>query len=104
MIMREWRARAGLAGVDASAAHFQTHVLPLLAGVEGFRGAYLARRNTGNEFELVVLTMWESLDAVRAFAGPDLERAVIQPAARHLLTTHDDEVHYYDILATFDAG
>ncbi|MBI2778142.1 MAG: antibiotic biosynthesis monooxygenase [Chloroflexi bacterium] len=103
MILREWRARARPEGADAYEAHFRAEVGSALASVEGFRGGYLARRLFGDEVELVVLTTWESLAAVRDFAGPDPVRAVIQPAARRVLSAYDDEVRHYEIVATVDA-
>jgi hypothetical protein len=54
-------------------------------GVEGRKGAYVLRREIGDEVEFVVLTLFESMDAVRAFAGEDYERAVLLPGASELL-------------------
>jgi hypothetical protein len=59
--------------------------LPGIQGVEGRKGAYVLRREIGDEVEFVVLTLFESMDAVRAFAGEDYERAVLLPGASELL-------------------
>lgn len=99
MTLREWRARATPDGAAAYEAHFRSEVEQTLAGVEGFRGAYLARRAVADEVELVVLTLWESLDAVRGFAGPAFEQAVVQPAAQAWLTAYDHQVPHYDVVA-----
>jgi len=47
--------------------------------------------------EIVVITRWQSLDAVRAFAGPDPERAVVAPDAVPLLSRWDSRVRHYEI-------
>jgi len=99
MIIREWRARATPDGAAAYADHFGAEVVPELRRLAGFRGAHLLRGDTGAEVELVVLTRWATLDAVRAFAGPELDRAVVQPAARAVLSAWDDEVRHYEVLA-----
>lgn len=99
MIAREWRARAPADGAAAYAAHFRAEVEPELNRMAGFRRGHLLRRASGEEVELVVLTLWESMDAVRAFAGPEPDRAVVLPAARRVLTTYDKHVRHYEILA-----
>jgi hypothetical protein len=47
--------------------------------------------------EIVVVTWWASLDAIRAFAGADVERAVVDPEVRPLLSAWDDRVTHYEI-------
>jgi heme-degrading monooxygenase HmoA len=49
------------------------------AGAEGFRGVLVLRRPVGRSAEFVLLTLWDDLDAVRSFAGPEPERAVYYP-------------------------
>jgi heme-degrading monooxygenase HmoA len=72
-------------------------VLPGIRRIEGHRGAYLLRRMVGEEVEFVTITLFESLDAVRAFAGNDVESAVVPPAARELLSHFDDRSVHYEI-------
>jgi len=103
MILREWRARATSAGAGDYAAHFETEVKPALGRISGFRRADLARRASPEEVELVVLSVWESIDAIRDFAGPDYERAVVHPYAARILTAYDETVWHYDLIASTDA-
>jgi heme-degrading monooxygenase HmoA len=72
-------------------------ILPGIHRIAGYRGAYLARRNGDQEVEFMTLTLWESMDAVRAFS--DDGRAVIHDAARHLFIRFDEYSVHYD--ATF---
>jgi heme-degrading monooxygenase HmoA len=72
---------------------------PKLERLAGFRGLTLLRRHLGPEIEFLVLTHWESMEAVRAFAGDDPERAVVEPEARAALVRFDDRVTHYDALA-----
>ena len=64
----------------------------------GYAGAKLLQRTTGTGVEVVVLTWWESLDAIRAFAGDDLETAVVADAAAALLTDYDRRVRHYEVV------
>ncbi len=95
MIARLWRGFAGTpAGAEAYQQHVTSKVLPALRGIEGHRGARVLRR--GEEF--IVVTFWESMDAVRKFAGPDPERAVVEPEARAVLREFEERVSHYEVV------
>jgi heme-degrading monooxygenase HmoA len=72
-------------------------VLPGIQRIEGYRGAQLLRREAGEEVEFVTLTLFDSLDAVRAFAGEDYELAVVPPEARKLLARFDERSAHYEV-------
>ena len=65
---------------------------------DGFRSADLLRHNGGDEVAFVTITRFDSLDAVRAFAGDDYETAVVEPEARALLTRFDARATHYEIV------
>ena len=73
-------------------------ILPGIHRVEGYRGAYLLRREVPEEAEFVTLTLFESLDVVRRFAGEDPEAAVVPEEARRLLARFDRRSVHYTIL------
>jgi len=93
-----WRAQSTIEKADEYVRHATTKVVPALHAIEGHRGAYLLRRSAGDRVELVVLTLWESMDAVRKFAGPEPDRAVVEPDARGVLTSFDDFVTHFDVI------
>lgn len=98
MIVRRWGARGTAEGAEQYEAHFRGSVLPELAGVAGHRGAYLLRRDEGGHVELTVITLWASMDAVRAFAGSSPDRAVVEDRAREVLDQVDDVVSHHDVV------
>jgi len=98
MIIREWRGRARPALSGAYVNHFRGRVVPELAGVPGFRGACLTLRRAGDFFEFLVLTRWESMDAIRRFAGSDAEKAVVEPAGQAALASFDAFVRHYEVI------
>jgi heme-degrading monooxygenase HmoA len=106
MIAREWRAFAVAPNDAAYEQHFREAVLPHLREIPGCIGAHLLRRTVagegGDEVELIAVTYYESLEAIRAFAGDDLERAVVEPAARSVLSRFDERCRHYEIVATLD--
>ena len=98
MVIREWRGRAALERSAAYPKHFREQVVPELRRVAGFRGAALCRRALADRIEFLVLTRWESMDAVRAFAGQTAERAVVEPGAAVALVDFDDTVRHYELI------
>ena len=98
MILREWRGRASQAAAERYPAHFREHVLPALKRIDGFIGATLYRRPLGEEIEYLVLSRWQSLEAIKAFAGSDYARAVVEPEAVAALVSYDATVQHYDII------
>jgi heme-degrading monooxygenase HmoA len=103
MVIREWRGRAARTNADAYPKHFHENVLPELRLVPGFAGAQLSRRELENKVEFLVLTRWQSLDAIRAFAGADMEKAVVEPNAVAALMEFDTTVRHYQVLEEISA-
>lgn len=97
MIARLWSARATPAQAPAYVEHLESHVLPATRAVDGYAGALLLERGDGDDVELIIITLWESLDAITDFAGADAESAVIADEAAAVLTDFDDRVKHYDI-------
>jgi heme-degrading monooxygenase HmoA len=98
MIVRTWSARATQSGADAYSAYFKQTLLPQLRELDGFSGAFLLARDDGGLVELTAHTMWESLDAIRAFAGDDITTAVVEPEALAVLQHSDSKVAHRDVL------
>ncbi len=99
MIGRLWSGRTEPANADAYEAFLRDDLLPEVAQLPGAGGAYVLRRDTvDGAVEFVTLTLFESLEAVRAFAGDDPARAVIEPRAEELLAEYDPEVRHFDVV------
>jgi heme-degrading monooxygenase HmoA len=98
MIVRTWRGRAALSEPDAYPTHFHDNVLPALRKVTGFRGAALLREDGADVIEFLVLTRWDSMNAVRAFAGTDPGHAVVEPEAVAALISFDRRVRHYEVV------
>ena len=98
-ILREWRARAPIERRDEYPAHFTTTVVPWLQNVVGFIDASLLERTIDGLVEFTVLTRWTSMDAVAAFAGPDVGVAVVEAGAIAAVTDYDRRVVHHRIIA-----
>jgi heme-degrading monooxygenase HmoA len=100
VIARIWHGRAAPAGADAYERYFREALTPELLAVPGCLGAHLLRRADGDEVELCTIVWFESLDAVRRFAGADAERAVVSEYARSLLTRYERTAAHFEVVAT----
>jgi antibiotic biosynthesis monooxygenase (ABM) superfamily enzyme len=65
--------------------------------IKGFNGIDLLRREFGKEMEFITIMWFDSIDAVRDFAGDDYEKAVVPPEARILLSRFDDKSQHYEV-------
>jgi heme-degrading monooxygenase HmoA len=104
MIVRAWRARATAAGARAYVLHLRRRVVPALRRLRGYQGVVVLRRRRGRRLEVVVLTFWRSPAAIRAFAGADPTRAVVEPAARAVLASYDRRVTHFELVADLRRG
>ena len=97
MVARVWHGYTTRANADAYEAMLKPELLPGLSSAKGFRGSYLLRRAAEAEVEFITIILWDSLDDIRAIAGPDYERAVIPDERRSLLTRWDETAAHYDV-------
>jgi len=102
MVSRLWHGWTSRENADAYQQLLQTKILPGIHRVQGYRGAYLLRRDVKEGIEFVTLTFFDSLEAVRAFAGEDYEVAVVPPKAHELLSRFDERSTHYDTVVTPD--
>lgn len=101
MIARLWRGWTTAANAAPYEALLRQEIFEAIAGrrIEGYRGIELFRRAAGDTVEFVTLMRFDSLEAVRAFAGEDYEAAVVPPAARELLLRFEARSAHYEVRA-----
>jgi heme-degrading monooxygenase HmoA len=98
VIARYWSATTTPDKFPAYARHLSGTVFPELERLDGYEGGRLLRRDTSGRVEVIVMTFWKSLDSIRAFAGDDIERAVVPDKAAALLTNFDARVKHFDVV------
>ena len=97
MIARLWRGWTSIEKADAYEKLLREQVLPGLQRIDGYRGGYILRQEGSDEVEFVVMNLFESLEAVRAFAGPDYSVPVFDPEARQLLSKVEPLARHYEV-------
>jgi heme-degrading monooxygenase HmoA len=102
MIVRLWHGYTRPADADAYERLLREEIFRGIAArvIAGYRGMELFRRADGDAVEFLTLMRFDSLDAVRAFAGADHEVAVVPPVARALLLRYDVRSAHYEVRET----
>jgi heme-degrading monooxygenase HmoA len=99
MIARIWHGHTKPEHASDYEAMLKPELLPGISKVKGYRGSYLLRREAGDEVEFITIMFWDSIDAIRAVAGPDYETAVIPEERRKYLSRHDAKSAHYEIVS-----
>lgn len=99
MISRVWHGWTTPENADAYEALLRSEIFTGIRGrkIAGFREIQLFRQSLGPEVEFMTVMWFETIDAVRAFAGQDYEAAVVPPKARALLSRFDERSRHYEV-------
>ena len=97
MIARIWRGAVRRGDADRYAEYMRGTGVKEYAETAGNQGVLMLRRDESARSEFVMVTLWESWDAVRAFAGDDVERAVFYPEDDAFLVERDLTATHYEV-------
>jgi heme-degrading monooxygenase HmoA len=104
MILRSWRGAVRAEDAERYLEHQERTGVSEYRETAGNRGAIVLSRARGDLVEVVTLSLWDSMDAVRGFAGDDPERARFYPGDDDLLAEKDLHADHYDVVSgSFDA-
>ena len=98
MIVRLWYGKAATpAKAHAYFEHVTGTVFPSLKILPGHIDAWLLRREVNGKTEFLAMTLWESLDSIKAFAGEDIGTAIVEPEAQAVLSSFDNFANHYEV-------
>ena len=103
MIARVWRGITLREKADDYLAYLQTTGIKDYAATPGNRGVTVLRREQGEHCEIMLVSLWDSMDSVRAFAGENPDRSVYYPEDDQYLLQMEPLVRHYDVAHQFDA-
>jgi heme-degrading monooxygenase HmoA len=98
MILRSWRGAVRPADAERYLAHQSETGVRDYRETPGNRGVLVLSRPRGELVEVITLTLWESVDAVRRFAGDDPGRARFYPGDDALLAEKDLHADHWDVV------
>lgn len=99
MISRHWRGLAKSRHADEYVEHLRTETLPQLSKVPGFVHASILRRKLQQGVEFLIVTSWESIDAIEQFSGRDAEAAVVPEKVQEMMIEYDRRVRHYEVVS-----
>ncbi|QBD77762.1 antibiotic biosynthesis monooxygenase [Ktedonosporobacter rubrisoli] len=100
MIARIWHGRTDLSQADAYLNLMQTVAIPDYQATPGNQGVYILRRLDGEQAHFLLLTLWESKEAIKAFAGESITKAKYYSFDKQFLLEQEPEVQHYEVFAT----
>ena len=98
MIARTWRGWTARVDADAYTEYVERTGMAAYRSTPGNLGAYLLRRDDGDRTEFMTFSLWESMAAVRVFAGDEPERAVFYPEDDRFLVDRETSVTHFEAL------
>ena len=101
MISRHWKGLAKREFADHYVNHLKGETFAQLASIPGFIRATILRRELGAGTEFQIVTLWDSIGSIEAFAGVDVEAAVVPSTVQAMMIDYDRSVMHYEIAHTF---
>ena len=98
MTSRQWRGVAHREHADAYLQHLRGATFPAMRRLPGFIDASILRRDVPEGVEFLIVTRWTSFEAIRAFAGANVDAAVVPEAAAAMMVDYDRVVRHYEVL------
>ncbi len=103
MISRHWKGTAKPGQAEWYIDHLRHDTFPNLSAIPGFIRASILRRAVDEGTEFQIVTVWESLHAIQAFAGQNPEVAVVPLVVQAMMTDYDRKVAHYEVVETYTA-
>lgn len=98
MISRHWEGIFKTEYADDYVRHLREDLFPKLSSIEGFMNASILRRDMAEVVEFLIITKWDSMEAIKKFAGDAPELAVVPIEVQRMTLSFDTEVRHYEIV------
>ena len=101
MISRHWKGITKREEADNYVKHLENDTFPKIRKINGFLTASILKRKVEQGTEFLIITVWESIEAIQAFAGEHAEVAVVPPMVQDMMIKYDRKVIHYEVI-TYD--
>src|SRR5215207_9418714 len=98
MIARVWTGAVRTGDADVYADYIRATGFAEYGQTAGNLGAWLLQRHEGDRTKIIALSLWDSVEAIRAFAGDDIDAAVLYPDDERYLLDGASSVTHYDVI------
>ena len=97
MIARHWSGVAKPGEADNYVDHLKNDTFPKLMRIKGFNSASILTRRVDQGTEFLIVTVWESMESIRQFAGETADVAVVPPVVHAMMVEYDRTVRHYEV-------
>jgi heme-degrading monooxygenase HmoA len=104
MIVRIWRGKTKESTSDEYFDYLKKTGIKDTSSTEGNRGVYILRRVEDDTSEFLFITRWESIEAIKKFAGQDVTKAVYYPEDAEYLLEMEPHVEHFEVLLASGGG
>jgi heme-degrading monooxygenase HmoA len=101
VISRHWKGIAKPGDAENYIHHLKTETFPQLAEIDGFISASILTRPVDQGTEFLIVTEWESIEAIKAFAGQQADVAVVPQVVQDMMIDYDKNVRHYEVKETY---
>ncbi len=101
MISRNWKGLVKPELAESYINHLKTDTFPKLSNISGFVRASILKREFSEGTEFLIITLWESLEAIEHFAGKPADIAVVPEVAQRMMISYDKKVAHYEIVEEY---
>ncbi len=101
MISRHWKGIAKPGEAENYITHLRTDTFPKLSEISGFIEASILKRAVAQGTEFLIVTVWESIEAIERFAGAQADVAVVPEVVQAMMIDYDKNVRHYEIAQTY---
>jgi len=101
MISRHWKGIAKPDEAETYITHLKTDTFPKLSEIDGFIEASILKRAVAQGTEFLIVTVWESIEAIERFAGVPADVAVVPEVVQAMMVEYDKNVSHYEIEETY---
>src|ERR1051326_5981529 len=97
MISRHWTGVAKKERANEYITHLQNDTFKQIANIDGFISAHILKRELEEGIEFLIISEWQTLDAIREFAGVDFDTAVVPMLVQDIMLKYDQKVKHYEV-------
>lgn len=98
IISRQWRGLAKSGVADRYVEHLRSETFPQIEAISGFVAKSILRRELDGGTEFLIVTQWQSMEAIEQFAGRNSEIAVVPDKVKQMMLEYDTVVRHYTIV------
>jgi heme-degrading monooxygenase HmoA len=104
MIARHWTGLYKRERAEEYIAHLENDTFKQLTSIKGFLKAAILKRDTAEGVEFLITTHWDSIEAIKEFAGADVDTAIVPELVQDIMIRYDPKVRHYHIHSVVDAS